>query len=486
MRLLLLPVLAAMILALARLPLHLGFISYCGFIPLFFFLDARPSLRLLIKGAGIFSLVYTVVALHWITLVTLPGFIGMIFLFFLYFTIVFYLNQLIWKKNYRLRYLGFLLIWLSYEHLQSLGQFAFPWFYTGYSLGDYTMLLQPAEIGGITLISSFIIVTNLLIYRFLRSRKISFLLILLVLHLLWTGFSSWRYYTIPLENTHENIALVQVSIPQPLKWEESYKDTTLGLYREYTQKVSPSAGLVVFPESAIPGYVLTSYKFGSYMRRLVMETGKSIFSGFPDYVYDKGRDEYLYYNTCTMFDSLGGYEEPYYKNILVPFGERMPLMSIFPVLNRVELGQANWEYGRGFRYYKYHGLTISAQICFEIAFPEYNARMAKNDPDVIFNLTNDAWFYFSAGTYQHSLMTRFRAIETRTQYYRSANTGYSMIVDPRGDILQKSGLFTREVIEDVVYNYNGQSLFVKYFHILPDVLAALTVLLLIWTIIKKS
>jgi apolipoprotein N-acyltransferase len=484
--LLILPLLSALILALARLPIYLGFICYCGFIPLFFFFDKKPSLGIMVKGAGVFSLVYTVVALHWITLVTLPGFIGMIFLFFLYFLIVFYLNRMVWQKNYPLRYLGFILIWVCYEHLQGFGQFSFPWFYTGYSLGDYTTLLQPLELGGITLITLFIMVTNLLIYQLLLKKNLRFLLAVILLHLTWSGISVWRYHTIPLENTHEEIAIVQVSIPQHLKWKKAYKDTTLELYREYTGKVSPDAGLVIFPESAIPGYVLTSYKYGSYMRTLIHDSGKSIFTGFPDYVYDKDRDEYLYYNTCTMFDSLGSYEEPYYKNILVPFGERMPLMSLFPVLNRVDLGQANWEFGKGFRSYNYRGLKISPQICFEVAFPSYNAKMAKENPDVIFNLTNDAWFYHSAGTYQHSLMTCFRAIETRTQYYRAANTGYSMIVNPRGDVLQKSKLFTREVIEDEVYTYHGQSLYVRYFHYLPDILAALTALLLIWSIIKKS
>lgn len=484
-KIIILTALSAFILGLSRLPVHLGFISFCGFIPLLMVFDLKPKSSQIFKSAFVFSFVYCATALHWISLVTLPGLLGMVLLFTLYFLILFHMINIIWYKVSKLRFTGFLLLWLSFEHLQNFGPFGFPWFYSGYALGDYNLLLQPAEIGGITLISAFVIFTNTLIYRFIRNKNRNILTSLILIHLLWTGLSVWRYHTIELEDTKENIAIVQVSIPQNLKWEESYKDTALNLYSEYTGKTSEDAGLVVFPESAIPGYVLSSYKYGTFVKSLIFNTGKQIFTGFPEYVYDRDKKEYLYYNSCTLFDLDGSYEDPYRKNILVPVGERIPLMDVFPVLNRVELGQANWEYGKGHKYYNYKGIKLSPQICFEIAFPQFNAEMAKNNPDVILNLTNDAWFYHSAGTYQHSIMTRFRAIETRTQYYRAANTGVSMIVNPRGDILARSQLFTREVIEAHLYNAIEQSVFVKYLWNLPNAVAGIAALLLLFAILKK-
>ena len=485
-KILILSFLSAFLLGIARLPIHLGFISYCGFIPLLFFFDLKPSYRVITQAAFVFSLVYTITALHWITLVTLPGFVGMILLFYLYFLIIFHLNKIIWKRNPRFRYLGFILLWLAFEHLQSYGQFSFPWFYTGYSLADYNILLQPAEIGGVTLISLYILITNLLIYKSITTKKRNIIILLLVLHLVWTGYSNWRYHSIKLENTHRRAGIVQVSIPQNVKWKSAYRDTTFSLYDEYIGKISDETDMVILPESAIPGYVMRRYVFKNYVDRMVKKHKKAIFTGFPDYIYDDKNDKALYYNSCNLFDSTGTAYKPYYKHILVPIGERIPLLNVMPVLNRVELGQGNWEYGKELRYYDYKGLKFTPQICFEVAFPEINVQMASQDPVFVVNLTNDAWYYHSAGLYQHAMMARFRAIETRTQYFRSANTGISLIVNPRGDILAKTGIYTRETIEADIYDYQGKSLFVRYFHIFPDILAGLLVLLLLWTLIKKD
>jgi apolipoprotein N-acyltransferase len=485
-RILFFPLLSALLLAISRLPLHLGFLSYCGFIPLLYFFDCKPERQHLNKGALVFSTVYTAVALHWINLVTPAGFIGMIILFTLYFMIIFHLNNLLCHKNARWRYFGFILLWLSFEHLQNYGQFAFPWFYTGYSLADYTVLIQPAEIGGVTLISLYVMLTNILIYHYAKTRKNSSLTAVLLIHLFWTGFSSWRYETLQMENTGVKAAIVQVSIPQEIKWSPAFRDSTFDLYDRYMGKTSDSAKLVIFPESAIPGYVLQRYTFRNYVKRIAADHRKNLFTGFPHYEYEEAKDEFLYYNACTLFDSLGKSYPSYHKQILVPFGERIPLLSIIPVLEQVELGQANWEYGSELRYYCHEGLKFTPQICFEVAFPALNARMAQEKPDFIINLTNDAWFHYSAGTYQHAVMTKYRAIETRTHFFRAANTGYSLAVNPRGDIMAKTKLFTREILEENIYTCKGRSIYVRYLYIFPDILVGLCGILLLWTLIKKD
>ena len=110
--------------------------------------------------------------------------------------------------------------------------------------------------------------------------------------------------------------------------------------------------------------------------------------------------------------------------------------------------------------------------------------MAMEDTDFIVNITNDAWFKRSAGTYQHAVMTKFRAIETRKQIYRAANTGYSLIVSPTGRFLKKSKLYEKTIISDELQIYKGKSFFTKYLFCLPLVLVIVSIYILLSFLIK--
>ena len=108
-------------------------------------------------------------------------------------------------------------------------------------------------------------------------------------------------------------------------------------------------------------------------------------------------------------------------------------------------------------------------ICFEISFEILTTKMAKYNADFIVNITNDAWFKRSAGTYQHAVMLKFRAVETRKQIYRAANTGYSLVVSPTGEFHKKTRLFERAVINEDLLIYRNNSFFTKYFSWFPIV-----------------
>jgi len=53
-------------------------------------------------------------------------------------------------------------------------------------------------------------------------------------------------------------------------------------------------------------------------------------------------------------------------------------------------------------------------------------------------VTNDGWWGNTSGKDQHLLYARLRAIECRRWVARSANTGLSGFIDPRGDIVQQT------------------------------------------------
>ena len=465
------PVFAGTILGLSRLPIHLGFLVFFAFIPLFHFFSEERKKKEIFLAAAAFGSAYTLVSLHWISLVTFPGYLGTFLLFAAYFYIVFQFYYFIKQQNSKFGYLGFILVWISFEFLQNFGEFSFPWFNLGYSLAEYLPFIQPVDLGGMSFLSLLILLVNILLFE-LRSNFKRNLTLISIIIILWSTYGVIRLKTIQLTKTDFNASIVQASIPQDKKWEEIYLDSTLSLYEEFSSKAAEEkTDLIIWPESATPVYLLRQMEYRKWILNLSDELKTDIFTGFPHYKYvgKSHPNGFLFYNSATLIGKNRKVHVPYYKNILVPFGERIPFLKYFPFLWNVHLGQANWEYGEKLEYYSVNNYKFSPLICFEIAFPAPTTEMAKNDVDFIVNITNDAWFHRSAGTYQHAVMTKFRAIETRKQIYRAANTGYSLVVSPTGEFLKQTKLFEKTTISYPLYIYENNSYFTKYLFWFPFV-----------------
>ncbi len=480
------PLLAGSFLAASRLPLHLGFLSFFFLIFLLSYFKNESSFKRSIIAGIAFSLSYTTVGLHWISLVTIGGFMGLYLLFGIYFSLLFWLINFFTRKLPRLRYLIIVIFWIGFEYLQNFGEFRFPWFNLGYSLADYHWLVQIADLGGVYLISILILIVNFLIFDLKKHRARSIVSILMIF-IIWSGYGIIRLSNLKIVRTDKKVSLVQVSISQEQKWEDSYLDTTVNLYRDFTLKAAENnPDLIIWPESALPVYLLRHHQYRNFVLDLAKSTNTDIFTGFPHYerAEPSHPQKYKFYNSASRFGKDGHVDLPYYKIYLVPVGERMPLLKWFPILWNVQLGQANFEYGKEIKYFDLDGYKYSPLICFEIVFADLTRKMAQGGADFIVNITNDAWFYRSAGTYQHAVMTRFRAIEVRKQIFRAANTGYSLVVSPTGEFLEKSELFEKTILTDDLLLCADKTFFTKYFHLFPLVLISMFLGLVLILVVK--
>jgi len=60
---------------------------------------------------------------------------------------------------------------------------------------------------------------------------------------------------------------------------------------------------------------------------------------------------------------------------------------------------------------------------------------------VLLALTNDAWYGRTGAPYQFLAMTAVRSAENRVWTARAANTGVSAIIDARGRVRERTGIF---------------------------------------------
>jgi len=265
------------------------------------------------------------------------------------------------------------------------------------------------------------------------------------------------------------VSLVQGNIHQEIKWEETIRDNTFQIYFDLSEQARDvdEPNLIVFPEAALPVHLMIMRDYYRMLIDFVYEIQTPIFTGFPHAVshikYKGQNDPLLYFNAANLFCPENNAGEMYFKNILVPFGERTPFLDRFPILWALQMGQANFEHGEEVVIYEVDGFRFAPLICFEIAFPLFLRDIVKeHNPDFFVTITNDAWFYRSIGTHQHAIKAAFRTIETRKSIFRAANTGYSFYTTPDGKIHSKTDLFERTYITGNLWTYDTLTPYLSY------------------------
>ncbi|HEY3353904.1 MAG TPA: apolipoprotein N-acyltransferase [Polyangia bacterium] len=79
-------------------------------------------------------------------------------------------------------------------------------------------------------------------------------------------------------------------------------------------------------------------------------------------------------------------------------------------------------------------VRLSLFICFESTFPAYVRDLAGRGPDLLVNLSDDAWFGAAVEPAQHLAHTVLRAIEARRDLVRATGAGVSALVTAAGRV----------------------------------------------------
>ena len=88
-------------------------------------------------------------------------------------------------------------------------------------------------------------------------------------------------------------------------------------------------------------------------------------------------------------------------------------------------------------------------ICYESIYGEFTGEYVKKGANFLGIMTNDSWWGVSEGHRQLLSYARLRAIETRREIARAANSGISAHIDARGEIIEdtfygdKTALFAK-------------------------------------------
>ena len=241
--------------------------------------------------------------------------------------------------------------------------------------------------------------------------------------------------------TDKTILLVQPNAPQSEKWDENLAPVFFNRMIEATEQAN-DVNLIVWPESAI-------YKPLNYADDLLDAINEAS-SGVPVVFGALRYDENGNLRNSLVLNKSTDKQLVYDKSILVPFGEYLPFSGF---LGNLGLNSMVNSYGSSFT--RGHGadlievetdLYFQPLICYEAIFPSI-LRATANRPDLIIQITNDAWFGRFSGPYQHLEILKMRAIETGIPVARSANTGISAVISANGKVIDSLPLETQGSLE---------------------------------------
>jgi len=444
-------------------------LSFVICVPLFCF-SLNTSAKRAALQTYLFGFAASLGQLYWIAFVTPEGLWHLIvtgvLLITLFEALFFTANGLLFRmvyKEFPALYVLFVpAIWVCIEFVRSVGEISFPWTTLGYSLTPLLAFSQISSITGVYGMSFFIMLGNVLIFQEVRQfvhykkiRKKGAYLIGFAACML--GISLWGWHRLHFSKSAgpmATVSLIQPNIDQN-NWGNHSLDTAFDVIESlvYASAQHYRPNVIILPESALLCYLVRRPSLRQRVIGWSQRTRTPLVLGALhwDVAPAHSLTEYFVYNTVFFLDSGSTKFVPYFKMNLVPFSEALPFQGLFPILSRVNLGQADFKRGTTPVVFSI-GNNIQAVplVCYEIIYPGFVRNRLTKSTNLLVNVTNDGWFGKSSGPFQHAVMSRQRCIENGISLARCANSGISMLVDQYGRVLSKTRLGERTQLSGAV------------------------------------
>ena len=380
-----------------------------------------------------------------------------------------------WYKKVRGTYFGlvfFVAIWLSFERFHLSWEFTWPWLNLGNVFSEYPKVIQWYDTIGATGGSFWILLINVFTFYTIRIweagriRKdlIKNVAIISALIFIPIFISIYKYNSFqekPVGNV--NVVLLQ---PELDPYNEKYSKDSLQILDELlTLAEQNSKGKVDFfiaPETAFPGRGSLSEK--GFNKSISINIAKEFLTKHPQSILLTGASthKFLFNESETENYSVkiqdGVWANSYNSALqIIPNqnvdvyhkGKLVPGVEIFPYIRFLKpiLGDAMLDFGgatsslgidkeRKVFTNNFNKAKVAPIICYESIYGEFVTDYVKNGANLLAIMTNDSWWGNSEGHKQLLSYARLRAIETRREIVRAANSGISAHINAKGDIVE--------------------------------------------------
>ena len=325
-------------------------------------------------------------------------------------------------------------------------------------------ILQLTKLSGYSTVTAAIVAINGIFAESIfvlgvNKKQFSLLILTGTLGIILLHLGGFYLYKQPLINDLSkeiNVGIIQGNIPNTIKlyasgWRKAIEGYTNGYEKLSNQKVD----LIITPETALPFDVEYIIKNSSFYSAILKQKVPVILGAF-------GSEKRSYTNSLFMMTETGNILSRFDKVKLVPLGEYIPFEDILgKIINRLSPLDSRLIAGTSDQIFETPFGQAITGICYESAFSEHFRRQANAGGQFIITASNNA-HYSEIMPAQHHAQDVIRAIETDRWMASATNTGYSAIVNPKGDTLWISEMNTYQLHQGTIYPRNSQTLYVKW------------------------
>jgi apolipoprotein N-acyltransferase len=485
-------------------PVEWSWLAWVALVPLFVLIKSRRSRLSIYFGAWAGGMVFWTLAIQWVRLSDESAWLGWL--------VMALALSVFWPLFLALARVAVLhlrlpsmvaapIIWVALEYVRAYFMTGFPWYYLAHSQHAVLAVIQIADLTGSLGVSVIIALVNAWVVDVLslpllrpsaqgprltpqQSRRLGWVVALLALTI---GYGSFRLASARFHDG-PRVALLQSSLIQSRKDKLSH-ERLIAIYESLLARAvsgPEKPELIVWPETSYPyGYIaidpaidkptldrqvkqlLATFTVEKRLEQrdliarqlhgwadqldIPMLVGSTTTVHRPERV-DR-------YNSALLLLPGETAVQSFHKLHLVPFGEYVPLISVFPWLTVLTPYHGSYvpslSFGNEPKWLEMGKYRIAAAICFEDTVPQVVRRYfheAKDGrhPDIVLNLSNDGWFKGSSEHDMHLAVSVFRAVEHRVPLARAANCGVSAIVDGNGRVLSSLPTLKEGVLSGIV------------------------------------
>ena len=261
------------------------------------------------------------------------------------------------------------------------------------------------------------------------------------------------------------VALVQGGGPQRTRAADTDFAAVLGAHLDATsQLVRPPVDLAVWPENVVD----VDSAFGPTTPQAIQiadvaeDIGAPIVAGVID-----DADEDSFNNFSIVITENREFGDRYDKEHRVPFGEYVPLRWLVEPFAPDFLPAREAVPGSGPAVLEIAGaangedLTAGIVISWEIFFEHRVRDAVSNGGQIVLNPTNGSSYWLTIVQSQQVASSRLRAMETDRYVLQTAPTGFTAVVAPNGNVLERTAVSEQRVIHAEAELRKGRTLPVR-------------------------